>query len=756
MKRKLWLLLLCHGWIKTTTIGSDSAVTRFNTQQILQTGDRVAGFAALDGGLAIEAESIFATFDSFFPVSGGFAINYSTLVLNQDLYFNDASTWQALGSLVGNNTGGTHNINVAPSMNVIPLSSESTTGCALSSSPSFERDPLLTDAIWSVDWDNTSQYIAIGIGLPSSGGNASPSPNLFVYSWNGTSLTLITSITVGTTGVFAVAWHPINEWLAVGTDAGSNLFNYSFNGSTLTQIGTTNNNGKIWDVDWHPSGDYLAVASTSNGGNPDQVSVYSVTGVGAISATPLTQAVPIRLTPPNSSEPTSDVMAVSWNYNGTALAAGNNSYYQQPATHALPAQLQIYTFNGTTLGTPTIATVTPSANGTNLQGNSYAWNLSWNPLSSSPYNAIIAVAMGSQTNLEASGGSTTGIASPTGSSIVLYSYSGSSITELVMPAADAETLGSPPIPVNTISWRFDGTCFFMGLDRTSSNIITFGYFNSDVTPFTFTSLPDNVNWGAFSPSGTYVAAGDDSGDFVIYTYAGVISSNVFFNDVNIYLNSNVTFQDTDITFSGISSINGQGNMMTLAPTFSLMVTNGGSLLFKDVIVSGVGDDNVRCLSNSCTFSFDNATFILDSNLTFTQGIIDILGNFKITGPNQSFIYTSNQSLKIRGSRFTSGFSFDGSLTLDTNTTFSYAPTSNASNLIIMESSESTIYFNSANFIATNLQLLKGSIVVEGFSSIQGITGITFGDGISSANDCSIEIKPAANLDLYGNIFYKNV
>src|SRR5581483_406628 len=63
-------------------IGSDTAVTRFNTQQTLFNGFRVAGFAALAGGFNIFGGLTQATFDSFFGVSGIVSFNTGTLILN--------------------------------------------------------------------------------------------------------------------------------------------------------------------------------------------------------------------------------------------------------------------------------------------------------------------------------------------------------------------------------------------------------------------------------------------------------------------------------------------------------------------------------------------------------------------------------------------------------------------------------------------------------------------------------------------------
>ena len=103
-------LLVC------TDIGSDTSVDRFTTQQILSDGDRVAGFAALEGGFALSSASTIATFDSFFPVSGTVALNGGTLVLDRDLLLHNTTSIQNLGNIVG----GGHVMSLAPNMSFLP------------------------------------------------------------------------------------------------------------------------------------------------------------------------------------------------------------------------------------------------------------------------------------------------------------------------------------------------------------------------------------------------------------------------------------------------------------------------------------------------------------------------------------------------------------------------------------------------------------------------------------------------------------
>ncbi len=106
--------LIAWTFLKAVTIGSDSAVQRFPTQQTLNTGDRVAGFAALDGGFAL-ATNATATFDAFFPVSGNVALNGGVILLYEDLYFENLVSFMGTGTISGNG----HMLAFSPSQSVL-------------------------------------------------------------------------------------------------------------------------------------------------------------------------------------------------------------------------------------------------------------------------------------------------------------------------------------------------------------------------------------------------------------------------------------------------------------------------------------------------------------------------------------------------------------------------------------------------------------------------------------------------------------
>lgn len=83
------------------TIGSDTTVNRFNTQQILNTGDRIASFAALAGGIALTSLATTATWSSVFPLSGTINLRGGTLILYSDFIMRDNTQIASFGSFQG-------------------------------------------------------------------------------------------------------------------------------------------------------------------------------------------------------------------------------------------------------------------------------------------------------------------------------------------------------------------------------------------------------------------------------------------------------------------------------------------------------------------------------------------------------------------------------------------------------------------------------------------------------------------------------
>lgn len=116
-------VLTWHKGLQAVTIGSDTAVNRFNTQQSLGTGDRVAGFAWLVGGIALTSAAVTATFDSTFPISGNTNLAGGTLVLVQDLVYTDPVSMNSVGNIVGNN----RSLEFSATVTTIPATTGSST-----------------------------------------------------------------------------------------------------------------------------------------------------------------------------------------------------------------------------------------------------------------------------------------------------------------------------------------------------------------------------------------------------------------------------------------------------------------------------------------------------------------------------------------------------------------------------------------------------------------------------------------------------
>lgn len=254
MFRFILSFILIASIVHAVDIGSDTAVNRFDTQQIAGNGDRVAGFAALYGGLALANSSTSATFDSFFQISGEIALNFGTLILNQDLVFQDVTSFTSTGNIQGNG----QSLILSPQISKLPTSSSAQ---AASCSISLVTSNATSAQVNSTDWNASGQYLAIATNDPGGATN-----QVVIYSWNGSSLSVITGVDIDNSAL-SVRWHPTNDWIAVGrTGAGGSpfeeIFIYSFNGAILTLLDSLT---LVFDtanaVSWRPDGNYLAVAT---------------------------------------------------------------------------------------------------------------------------------------------------------------------------------------------------------------------------------------------------------------------------------------------------------------------------------------------------------------------------------------------------------------------------------------------------------------------------------------------------------------
>jgi len=239
------------------------------------------------------------------------------------------------------------------------------------------------------------------------------------------------------------------------------------------------------------------------------------------------------------------------------------------------------------------------------------------------------------------------------------------------------------------------------------------------------------------------------------------------DDIGLGTNSHIIFDngtmvslfaDPDLnvtwTFKGQTILNGGGEQLTIKSPGSIFVTGtGSSLLFDNIIVSGVAGNNISCMDDSCTLSFYNTTWILDDNYSLTTGRFEVLSTLDLVG-SYTFEYATKAQSIIQQ---------NATLLLDIGSIFYYAPISNNHDLLSMFDISSRLYMNGATLASTTtgLRLTTGTLIVDkqNFLRNDGAVAlsqaITFGNG-SSVDDLSVVIIPGANIKLLSGILdYQN-
>lgn len=223
-------------------------------------------------------------------------------------------------------------------------------------------------------------------------------------------------------------------------------------------------------------------------------------------------------------------------------------------------------------------------------------------------------------------------------------------------------------------------------------------------------------------------------------------------------NADTIFNEPPVNFTGESSLNGRGHALSFASTFSLAILPNASLLFKDIILDDMSSGKIVLVDSTSTVSFQNVMLALDGDYTFDTGTFEILNDLVISGDGHTFIYESSQVSTILGKALpnvtANEFGFCGSLILNPGVTFQY--NASTANRLVLEDATAKIIMQSATLeAATAFELTKGTLQVDGVSSLVATSGITFGDS-TAANNLNVEILPAATLEVTGQLTNKNV
>lgn len=671
--------------ISAALVGSDTVVQRFDTQQILNNGDRVAGFAALAAGLGLVSVNTTATFDSFFGVSGPISLNGGKLVLCRDLIMQQGSTLSSMGSVVGCQ----HNLRLPSLISSFPqsLPLDCTVSLISTTATSFLSN------VTSVDWSYDGRFLAIGLSLVALG------TELYVYEFNGSTLTLASQASIGIlgVGVQSVRWHPSRYSLAVATlsnllSTELRMYNYDAGTSMLSLSDSAEYGSDLNAVAWHPSGNYLAVGGSSN---TQEIIVYQVNSNNTLSSSVIVNMAPNQDISRN---------ALDWDITGSFLAAG-------------ATDLRVYRFSPL----PSLS-LTLNASIASLS----ALAVDWNPT----YSSILAVGL-QALNPE----------------LRMYTFnSGASSLTLT----SSQTIGDS---VYSVDWNINGECLEIGTDGglLSGQMIS-GASSLLGMGLLLGTLVGTVRW---APDGNYLAVGNNASQVLVYRRNMLDLSSCFtLTDLNVQLTGDVAIKDTCVVFDGRGSINGNGNSLTFDSSCLASIGRSANILFSNMTLHGLQDTQLACLDNAATITFQNMTIVLDADYTFSTGRFDIVGDVCITGAGHSFIYTSTQQSKIQES---------STLTLDSGVTFSYAPANQINNAICFRDATSILKLNNATLFATSagLSLKKGTLLIDGASVLfsQGVNAsqaICFGDGISSSNNVAVHFLPAGALSCSGFIVDNNV
>lgn len=217
------------------------------------------------------------------------------------------------------------------------------------------------------------------------------------------------------------------------------------------------------------------------------------------------------------------------------------------------------------------------------------------------------------------------------------------------------------------------------------------------------------------------------------------------SNLTLELGNDATLQNCHLIFTGTNMINGYGSELTLLPTATLILASNSTLQFRNITLNGMSINTLYASTTTSTFIFNNATINLSNNYTFSTGRFEIYNQVLISGNGFGITYSST------------GESFIGShgqLMLDNGVTFSYMPTNAATNLFSFVDNTSMLYLRGGIFYTGSggINFLKGIIMIDKNSYFINAgtgqsTGIILGDNANASNDATLDVLPAAVLNV---------
>ncbi len=661
--------------VLAVTYGGDS-VSIVNPFAITGDDNSITSLACAKNGFAFADAATTCSFYSIFPVAGPITLNGGRLWLNSDLILTNTGSFTNLGTIKGQN----HVLSLSPYMTTFNYQDNPSGVTALSL---VERQTL-PQTLNSVDWSSDGNYVAVVSDLAGGG-----TPELRVYSFNGTSLSLVASTNISVSSCFSVRWRP-----------------------------TTGS----------PSTYHLALTASFG----DRLRLYSFTPPSTLSEVAITAEVP-----------TSDTYnAVSWQGRGNYLVLGGPAtylYYFNGTTFSAATSFD----NDGTVSRNAIQWAPTGNKDDFIVGTDSGHLYLFNALDATPTMSL-------QRDYNFGGQINALDWAPTSTYIALGFQDGSIKT--YQHAAEFSTIiqrNSHPYSqaVDAVSWKNDASRLVVGYVSGAADefsLLSFDDEDYSLDQIYAADVGQTINALRYSPDGDYIARLDNSSNFLsIYR---PIFSQFIFDNVNLFLNGNLTLSSA-LTFQGACTVNGQGNKMTFTGDGTISVAQGSNVEFKLMDLSFDRPNAFALQGPTSTVSLRNSKILLNSDVVVGGGAMNFYDDVVISGSHTINYQSEFTSTIHRLSTLT--LEKDAMLQIGKVPSAIRDPLEFESSSAVLNFDNATLHITSSGLRLTKGAINIYNQSIFDIDSTASQDGLILGNG-TSGNDVLLKLHgSAARLDLVG-------
>lgn len=567
-RKKILFFLLNLFFIKilpvNVTVGSDSAVAAAQANWFFDAGNnKISNYALMDRGFGFQSNTTSCSYYSALPISGAFILNSGKLFVNRDIVANNLFLIEGGGQIIGNN----NTFRIVNQNDPLEL----TQGLGYLTTLGTYAS---TQDFYTVDWSYGSNYVA-------AGRNSGTGNELFVFNFNGSTLSLVTSLNMGN-DVNCLRWHPSQNYFAMGITAsvtGNEVRIYSFNGTTLTEVSGVNTGTGVRAVAWSRDGNYLAVSLAT-----DYVRVYSYSG-GTITYVTQLLLAGVGTLARNS---------LSWDSTGQYISVGDG-------TTATNSHRVLY-FNGATL-TQNVA-------------------ISANTTQSTEFHPTLPIIAATHTN-----------------DIRLYFFTSGSLVENTDSVITGDSLAY------SVHWSLDGKYLVTGrATSTSTELRAYRFDQRNYRLYQIVGQEvGNVIFDArWSPNNRYIAiAGADNN---IRTY-GFAKRRLDIENLDLVLNTDLLLTQTVYFSGTSSIKGNDCNLIFGDSSTEIVLNSGATLNLENIKISGLRASNLRGSAQNSVINLKNCKLDFSGDFNFTTGAIKFTNDVIFTGTsNFNFANNATSSL----------------------------------------------------------------------------------------------------------------